>query len=84
MQVGLHLAFEQWGLPIINGAAKFSWPIAFTSHVAGLSAFAQDKTNITLEHISFYECNNNSVMLYAEDSTLKPAELVVSVIAIGA
>lgn len=73
----------QWGFPTINGATPFSWPIAFTSFVAGLSAFARDQVALKLEHVSFYDCTNDSVMLYAEDSTLGPVELTVSIIAIG-
>lgn len=73
----------QWGFPTINGATPFSWPIAFTSFVAGLSAFARDQEALKLEHVSFYNCTNDSVMLYGEDSTLRPVELTVSIIAIG-
>ena len=73
----------QWGFPTINGATPFSWPIAFTSFVACLSAFARDQADLKLEHVSFYNCTNDSVMLYSEDSTLRPVELTVSITAIG-
>lgn len=74
---------QQWGFPTINGATAFSWPIAFTSFVAGISALARDKGELKLEHVSFYNCTNDSVMLYGEDSTSQSVELTVSIIAIG-